>query len=489
MIRRSIAFSMLDKYAGIVLGLGTMAIVSRILTPEEVGLFMVASAAVILIEAFRDFGVGACIIQATRLTPELVRTAFTVMALLSVAFATLLWLAAAPLAAFYGDPRLTGMIRIATLGFIAAPVSNPLLSLLRRELAFSKVAAVSIAAATTNAVVTVALAVMGVGAASFVWASVAAAGVMAVGAIAMRPEIWVFRPTLAEWRHVLPFGAWSSVVTLLGLTFEYMPRFILGRVISIAAVGLYSRALSLCQMPDRALLQAVQPVVLPALSARARDGGDMKEPYFLGLASITALQWPALMCLALLAEPIVRLLLGPQWTETVPLIRILALASLCLFPAYLTYPVLVAVGRVRELAMSSLIALPVSLAIMLGAAHFGLTAVALSMFVTSPIQVGVGLYFVRRHVHFGWGEFVRALGPSAVATLGAAAVPAALLVASGGTLGIAAMALAVLGSAVGWLAALRLARHPLDPEVRLVTAKLGALLARRRSAPAGGQVE
>lgn len=484
MIRRSIAFSLIDKYAGIVLGLATMAIVSRILSPAEVGLFMVASAAVILIEAFRDFGVGACIIQAAQLTPTLVRTAFTVMALLSLLFAILLWVAAPALAGFYGDPRLVGMIRIATLGFAAAPVSNPLLSLLRRDLQFSKVAAVSIAAATANAVVTVVLALLGFGAASFIWASVTAAGVMAVGAGIARPALWVFRPSLREWRHVLPFGAWSSVVTLLGLLFDYMPRFILGRVISIEAVGLYSRALSICQMPDRALLSAVQPVVLPALSARAREGGDLKEPYFLGLASITALQWPALLCLALLAEPIVRLLLGPQWTETVPLIRIIALASLCLFPAYLTYPVLVALGRVRELATASMIALPISMAILLAAAHFGLTAVALSLFLTSPLQVGVGLYFIRRHIPFTWSEFFRALGPSAVATLGAAAAPAALLAASGGTLGLVGMGFAFVGSAAGWIAALRLARHPLDPEVRLVLAKLGAALSRRARARA-----
>lgn len=484
MIRRSIAFSMIDKYAGIVLGLGTMAIVSRILSPAEVGLFMVASAAVILIEAFRDFGVGACIIQASHLTPTLVRTAFTVMALLSLVFGILLWIAAPALAAFYGDPRLVGMIRIATLGFAAAPVSNPLLSLLRRDLEFGKVAAVSIAAATANAVVTVVLALLGFGAASFIWASVTAAGVMAAGAGIARPALWVFRPSLRDWRHVLPFGAWSSVVTLLGLLFDYMPRFILGRMISIEAVGLYSRALSICQMPDRALLSAVQPVVLPALAARAREGGDMKEPYFLGLASITALQWPALLCLALLAEPIVRLLLGPQWTETVPLIRIIALASLCLFPAYLTYPVLVALGRVRELAMASMIALPVSMAVLFAAAPHGLTAVALSLFLTSPLQVGVGLYFIRRHIPFAWGEFARALAPSGVVTLGAAAAPAALLAASGGRLGLVGMGFAFVGSAAGWIAALRLARHPLDPEVRLVLAKLGAALSRRTRAGA-----
>jgi O-antigen/teichoic acid export membrane protein len=479
-IRRSIAFSLFDKYSGIVLSLGTMAVVARILSPEEVGLFMVASASVILIEAFRDFGVGACIIQAAVLTRGLAQTAFTVMVLLSLVFAVVLWFTAPVLASFYGDPRLEGLIRIATFGFAAAPISNPLLSLLRRDLAFGKVAVVSIAAALAGSLTTVALALLGHSSASLVWGSVVASGITALGALAMRRELWVFRPSLAEWRHVLPFGAWSSVVTLLGLSFDYMPRFILGRVVSIATVGLYSRALSLCQMPDRALLSAVQPVVLPALSKRAREGGDLREPYFLGLAIITALQWPALVCLALLAEPIVRILLGSQWFETVPLVRILALASLCLFPAYLTSPVLVAVGRVRELATASVISLPLSLLVMISASRFGVEAVALSMFVTAPFQVLVGLHFVRRHVVFGWLEFARILRPSAFATLGAAAAPAAILFISGGPLTIAEMGLAVVGSAVGWLAAMRLGRHPLDPEVRLATSKLLALLRRPR---------
>ncbi len=479
MIRRSIAFSLIDKYAGIVLSLATMAIVARILTPEEVGLFMVASASVILIEAFRDFGVGACIIQAPSLTPALARTAFTVMALLSVVFAGLLWASAPALAAFYGDARLDGLIRIATLGFAAAPISNPLLSLMRRDLEFGKVAVVSIGAAFANSGVTVVLAVAGFSAASLVWGSVVAAGVTAAGALALRRAVWVFRPSLAEWRHVLPFGAWTSVVTLLGLLFDFMPRFILGRVISIAAVGLYSRALSLCQLPDRALLSAVQPVVLPALAARAREGGDLKEPYFLGIASITALQWPALVCLALLAEPIVRILLGNQWLDTIPLVRILALASLSLFPAYLTFPVLVAVGRVRDMATASLISLPLSMAVMIGASHFGLQAVALSAFLTAPFQTLVGLHFVRRHVPFGWLELAQAVRPSALATLGASAVPAAMLVLTGSP-SIAALVVAIVGSAIGWLAALRLGRHPLDPEVRLAASKALALVRRPR---------
>lgn len=479
MVRRSIAFALIDRYAGMVLSLATMAIVARLLTPAEVGLFMVASAAVILLEAFRDFGVGACLIQATVLTPRLVRTAVTVMALLSLTLGALLWITAGPIASFYGEPKLAAMVRIATLGFVVAPVSNPLLALMRRDLAFGRLAAISIGAASVNSAVTIGLALLGFSSASLVWASVAQAAVLAAGTLILRPDFWIFRPSLAEWRHILPFGAWSSTVTLLGLLSEFMPRLILGRLISLDAVGLFTRALALCQLPDRALLGAIQPVILPTLAARARAGANLKEPYLLGLASVTALQWPALLCLALLAEPIVRILLGGQWLEVVPLVRILALAALGLFPSYLGYPVLVAVGRVRDLAMASLIALPPSLAALLFATRFGLQAVALSYLLIWPVQIVVGLYYVRKRIRFSWSEFARALLPSGAAAVGAALAPALILLFSQSSLGFAETAVAMLGAGAGWLAALRLSNHPLDSEVRLMVVRLRARLPRR----------
>jgi O-antigen/teichoic acid export membrane protein len=64
-------------------------------------------------------------------------------------------------------------------------------------------------------------------------------------------------------------------------------------------------------------------------------------------------QWPFLICLALLADPAVRLLLGARWSDTAPLVRIIALAWLAMTPAFLTYPVLVAAGRIKDTLTAS----------------------------------------------------------------------------------------------------------------------------------------
>ena len=467
MVRRSFVLALADKLSVVVMSLVTMAIVSRILTPAEVGLFLVASTIVILIEAFRDFGIGTFLIREPALPERLVRSAVTIIAALSLTLGGVSVIGAQVIARFYGDADLTGLIRIAALAFVVAPISTPLLALLRRDMRFGAVAAISVAAGFVNALATIGLALAGFGPFSLVWGSVLAACVTAIGAMIARPVWWIFRPTLRDWRQVVPFGAWSSIITLLGMLFDAFPRLILGRVLGFGAVGLFARAISLSQLPDRLILSAVQPVLLPALASHARGQGTLKAPLLLGLSYISGLQWPALAMIAVLADPIVRLLLGAQWLEVVVLVRIVALAFFCIFPIYLCYPVLVTLGRVRDMAVAMMIALPPCFLIMLGASSLGLQAMALSLFLTGSIQSVTLMIFVRRQVPFALFELAGVLARSAGVTLATLALPGVVVLAMGrsGTLDVTATILAVLGAAFGWVAGLVVLRHPLSQEL------------------------
>ena len=481
MFRRSIAFSFLDKSTGFVLALVTMAIVSRLMTPSEVGLFVVASSLVILLEAVRDFGVAAFLIQAKELQPELVRSAVTLIGLISLTLGLFIVFGADLAARLYGMSELADLIRIAALAFLVAPLSNPLLALLRRDMNFAAVARISVAAALANALVTIGLAMMGYGAFSFAWGSVVAACVMAAGALICRPEWWIFRPTLRHWRTLLPFGAWTTVVTLLGMLFDAMPRLILGKVLGFNAVGLFTRAVSLSQMPDKLFLSAVQPVVLPAFSSQVRSNQGLAGHYLHGIALITVLQWPALICLALLADPIVRLLLGPQWLGVIPLVRVVAIAAMVLAPVFLTFPVLVAMNRVRDLALISLLALPVSMLIVLVASRFGLQAVAWAMIPANAVYIGMTLICIHRAVQFAWRDLAVIVSRSAVVTLCTGLVPGALVLAFGAELSWPVTILGAVGAAVGWGASLAMTSHPLASEIsRLPMPRLLARGVRRR---------
>jgi O-antigen/teichoic acid export membrane protein len=489
-VRRSLTFSIMDKYVSQVLVICTTMVMARILTPAETGLYLVASAVILLADNFRAFGVNVYIVQAPDLDRAMIQSAFTVTLILSITMGGAIYLGTGQIASFYGKPELKHLLIVAALGFLVVPFASPIMALLQRDLAFKALAGLNIAAALTNAVVTIGMGVAGLGPASYMWGYVISSAVLALLAFAVRPEPWIFRPSFVDVRRLLSFGLYSSSVTVANMAYDLLPRLALGKILGFDAVGLYSRAVTICQLPDRAIASAIQPVILPAMAVHARAGGDLKEAYLRGHMLMSAVQWPALIMVALLADPLVRILLGPQWGEVPPLVRLIALASMALAPAFMTFPLLVAIGRIRDALLSSTISLPPSVLIVVSAAPLGLEAVAASLFLVAPLQMLVALFFVRRAIGLKWEEMALASRTSLVFALGTALIPGLVVAFSptGFALGWVQTAVAVIGGATGWLAVCWLVEHPIKDEIVGVWRLLIDRMLPRRILPVAGAV-
>ncbi len=184
-----------------------------------------------------------------------------------------------------------------------------------------------------------------------------------------------------------------------------IPFILMGKLISAGAVADYSRSLTIVQLPDKLFLAGVAAVALPAFANQVWQGSNVKQTYLNAVSHITALQWPALILICILAYPAVFLLFGNQWLEAVPLVRIMAIGYAFSFSATLNYPVLLSFGGMREVLQRALIAWPASAIIVSAATFFGVTAVAFSFWIAIAFQALVSIYFVRRHIAFSWGEF------------------------------------------------------------------------------------
>jgi O-antigen/teichoic acid export membrane protein len=204
----------------------------------------------------------------------------------------------------------------------------------------------------------------------------------------------------------------------------------------------------------------------------------LKTAYLDAVEHVTAVLWPALVLLCMLAEPIVTLLLGSQWREVIPIMRIFAIALLFNFPTSLNYPIQVAAGGIRHTVSVAFGQMAVSLAIMSFAAGYSLKAVALSTMLTIPFNVCLSVWLVRRLVPFGLLAFVGALKKSAICTVFSAAGPAVVLITrtQGTDMTIEMLSAVVMSCAAGWVVGLRLSRHPLFQELSRAYASAARLV-------------
>jgi O-antigen/teichoic acid export membrane protein len=217
---------------------------------------------------------------------------------------------------------------------------------------------------------------------------------------------------------------------------------------------------------------------MPTISAQTRSGADLKQLYLRAVELLTATHWPFLTFVALMAEPIVQLWFGSGWLEVVPLVRMLCLASLSLFAACLTFPVLVAVGRLHDTLTSTLISVPPSLVVLFAASFYGVSAVGASAFLILPFQAAVALWFVARRLGFTWAELFWATRKSGIVTscsCGGVLLSVALNDFSPAVSVLGFLATGITGLA-GWLLGLAVTRHPLLGYIRLAAGDIPAFV-------------
>ena len=343
-------------------------------------------------------------------------------------------------------------------------------------MAFGTLAWCNVAGGAATAVISITLAVMNYSFMALIWGTIAGNVVVLVLLLASQRRANLFRPSFYGYRDIFGFGAYSSGTSVINVFYNLAPQLILARTLDFNAAGLYGRASNITQVFDRWGIQVLSPVILPAISAHKRAGGDLKRIYLNAIELIAVVQWPFLLFFALMADQIICIWLGETWSEVVPLVRMLCVASLSLFAACLTYPVLVALGFVRDTLISSLISLPPSLFVIFVASFFSVRAVAASALLTLPFQAIVALLFVGRRLAIRPADLIRATIKSGIVTgysVGGALVSMAIteISSAGPFIGLFS---ATIFTASAWWLGLVMTKHPLLGQIGMATDRIAA---------------
>jgi len=467
-VRAAAIWAIASQYLSFTIQFAASVVIARwFIGPDELGLFSIAFAAVATIALLQDFGVTRYIVGEPDLDSRKLASAFALSVTVAWGVATIALLAARPVAAFYGDPRLVPVTAVIAASYLLVPLAIVPQALRQRAMDFRSNTLIEIGAAAANAGTAIALGALGFGALSLAW-----------GAFAQQ----VARTLISQWRNgitlplpfslkgsapLLRFGGGNSLLVLIGAVGMRAPELVIGRMIGTIAVGLLARATGLAAQLRTLVSGAVAGVFYPAF-ARLRDSGEpLGPPYVRVVAAYTAVTWPAMAGIAVLAEPLIRILYGERWLATAPLLAWVALAQVCYvaLPLHIELPMLT--GRMRQLVVRNCLDTLASIALLFALAPFGVAGAALSRFAHGLVWIAIYAGFLRRCLGFGWGALVSVWLRSAVASL-AAVGPLYLGYACWAPAAAAGMAqiLATTLAGIGcWLVALRLTAHPAYAEI------------------------
>ena len=458
---RGSVLALTNQAIKLVSNVATTLIVALYLGPDEFGLFAVAFSIQALTIIVRDGGLANALIQRKAITDTHLNSVLWAGLALSALAAIVLALIARPLAAAYGQPRLAPILWLVALPIVVQGFGSVQEALLRKRLCFGRLLLADSGSALLASLAAIVAVLLGAGVWGLVLRMVLAPVLLAIFcwlSSAWRPR-WEL--SLAALRSLWAFGGYFFITALLGYGLTRLDSLIIGKLIGVAAAGMFfmARTVALATLQD--LIAAVGRVMFPVFSAVQDDPDTLRSGFLTGTRCLATLFFPVVAALIVLSPEAVAVILPERWRDTVPLMQIIALHGLLRCVSNPASQLLYARGRSRlQFLYASVAGLLVIVSFVVGA-RWGVVGVAVGWTIVAFTLRPVILWFAAREINMSIWDMAINLVPPFLAAAGAAGATRLaiwLWMASGLPMGygLLGMAVAVGGASYAGLSALLL---------------------------------
>ncbi len=389
----------------------------RILMPDENGIYMFGLAVVDLLFILAAVSFNISVIQSDEEREDLYSTAFVLTIILSI-----LMLLAALLVAWILQLRDTTEIKIQAFLVLALFSTLNLFTILfssylEKQLEYKKIARINLVAVLAFPVVSYVLVANGLGAWGMVlgYCSTFVVSFVGMTLVSRYPVGLKLNPVTAKW--FLSMG-WKLIFSRgMEVIFVRYGTLVTEHLLGTRLQGSYGRALKYWEMAPQTVAPAVVTVALPTYAKVQKDPVRLSRAFSLVLYFLVRALMPFVLVFGVLAESFIRII-GEQWLEAVPVLRILAAGAL-LSPMFENMKqLLYARGKPEAIVRVRIAQLVVFIPAMYGfVLWMGISGAALAIVLNYFLGVLGALFIVRREVSVRWMHvFVLPVLFAAVAT-------------------------------------------------------------------------
>ncbi|HRD67243.1 MAG TPA: lipopolysaccharide biosynthesis protein [Candidatus Competibacter sp.] len=320
-------------------------LLARLLAPEDFGVIAMLYVFIGLAGLFIDSGFSSALIQRQDTTHTDESTVFFFNLGMGALMALALCAAAPWIATFFELPILQNLTYVMALNLFIGAFGSIHNTLLTKTLNFKTIMKVGGVATFCSGLLAIAMAWWGFGVWSLAWQTL-------LSSLITVSLLWWWHPWRPHWEFSLlslsrlfRFGGFLMLSGLLDTVYTRLYAVLIGKFFSARELGYYTRAESTQQLPVSILTGVLNRVAFPVFSEAAVDPQRLARGLRKVLVAIMLLNIPAMLGLAVVAEPLVVTLFGAKWLPCVPFLQVLCLAGV-LWPLHvINLNALMAQGR------------------------------------------------------------------------------------------------------------------------------------------------
>lgn len=314
-------------------------LMARLVAPEAYGLIAMISVFIAFFQLFVDSGLGNALIQKHDKSDIDYNTTFSSNLLISILVYIIMYIAAPYVAKFYNEQQLTIIVRWSSLSLIIQGLYLVQKCRLVILIDFKTQALTGVISTIISGIIGLSLAYFGFGVWALVFQSLSGQLINAI--LMVYYSNWVPRIQFSKKSFIslFNFGSKDFIGNILTSFFMNISNLLIGKFYSPSSLAYYNRGFNLGFMPAGMIQETVCRISYPIQCKFQKDRDNLLSSYYKYIGLAAFISFPIMTLLAVLAKPIIIIILTQRWIQAVPYTQIMALA-------YLTYPIHVCIIQI-----------------------------------------------------------------------------------------------------------------------------------------------
>lgn len=386
-------------------------VIARFVMPEEFGLIAMTYIFMLVAQLFVDSGFGNALIQKKRRTTIDYSTVFYFNIVISLLLYLILFVTAPLIGDFYHQPLLCEVTRWIGLDIILSAFTIVQRSKLTIELNFKLLAKVSLSAVLISGIVGIAMAYNGYGVWALVTQTLLNSFILCIclWCVAKWQPIWAF--STDSFKQMFSFGSKLLVAQLLHTIYLHLYSLVIGRWYNAADTGYYNRAYTIAQRPITSITQIFTRVLYPLQCEHQDDDKRLSRELLRFLRVIYYVIFPLSICMAVLAKPLLLVILTEKWADCAPLVSILCIGYMWIPLSILNGGILQVKGRSDLFLKIEVFKKFIAVAILFATIPLGLRWLCWGIVAYNVIDVCIIVFFTRTIINVGYIRLIQSLMP------------------------------------------------------------------------------
>lgn len=419
--RSKVMSSLFWKFAERIGAQGVNLIVSialaRILAPEDYGAVALITIFITISNVFVEQGFGTALIQKKDADDLDFSSVFYCNILISIVLYVIVFLASPLIAKFYNMPELVPVIRVLGISILIAGLKSIQNAYVSRKMMFKKFFISTSIGTIGSAVVGIWMAYNDFGVWALVTQQLLNTGVDTIMlwiTVKWRP-IWKF--SMERLKKLFSFGWKMLCSALIETIYNELYGLAIGKIYNSESLAYYNKGNQFPNLITENVNGSISSVMLPALSNEQEDKEKVKSMMSRAIKTSSFILFPMMVGLAVVAEPLVRLILTDKWLPAVPLMQLLCF-SYIFWPIHtVNLQAISAMGRSDIYLKLEIIKKVVGIVALIISCPFGITVMVIMKIVTSIISTFINSYPNKKLIGYTFKEQIKDILPAFILSI------------------------------------------------------------------------